>query len=73
MISNRNYQQNGANFIGGETELRETISEINQNKIYKELAAKQITLKFTPLASPWMDGAVEAIVKIIKKALKTFV
>ena len=46
---------------------------MNQNKIHKELAAKQIKWKFTLLASPWMNGAMEATVKIIKKALKTVV
>ena len=36
------FSNNGTNFIGGERELREAITELYQNKIYKELATKQI-------------------------------
>ena len=49
------------------------ISESNQNKVYKGLAAKQIKWDFGPPASAWMNGAMEAIVKITKKAVKTVV
>ena len=41
--------------------------------MYKELEAKRIKWNFGPPASPWMNGAMEAIVKITKKALKTVV
>ena len=61
------------NSIGGERELSEAISELDQNKIYKELTAKRIKWNFSTPASPWMNGAMEAIAKITKKVLKTVV
>ena len=61
------------NSIGGERELSEAISELDQNKIYKELTAKRIKWNFSTTASPWMNGAMEAIAKITKKVLKTVV
>lgn len=67
------FSDNGANLIGEEKELCKVISDLDQNKIYKELAAKQIKWKFSLPASPFMNGAMEAIVKISKKALKTVV
>ena len=77
-ISGRGYpleifSDNETNFIGGVRELHETISELDQNKIYKELAAKRIKWNFSPPASPKMNEAMEAVVKITKIALKTVV
>ena len=77
-ISRRGYpleifSDNGTNVIGGERELRGAISEIDQNKIYIELKTKRIKWNFSPPASPWMNGTMEAIFKITKKAPKTVV
>ena len=68
-ISGRGYpleifSDNGTNFISGERELHKAISELDQNKIYKELVTKRIKWNFSPLASPKMNEAMEAIVKI---------
>ena len=46
------FSDNGTNFTGGEREQRKTISELNQNKVYKELAAKRIKWNFSRPASP---------------------
>ena len=51
-ISRRGYpvefiSDSGTNFAGGERELRETISELDQNKVYKELASKRIKWNFS--------------------------
>ena len=62
---------NGTNFISGQSELQEEISELEQNKIYKELATKRVKWILSPSASPWMNEAMDAIVRITRKALKT--
>ena len=77
-ISRRGYpseinSDNGKNFEGGERELREAIEKLDQTKIEKELIAKRIKWNFAPPLTPWMNGAMEAIVKITKRALRTVI
>ena len=43
---------------------------LNQKRIQKELIAKKIEWIFSPPLSPWMNGAVEAVVKLTKRRLK---
>ena len=71
-ISQRGYpleifSDNGTNFIGGERELRDAISELDQNKIYKELTAKRIKWNFSPPASLWMKGRWKLLLRSQKK------
>ena len=62
---------NGTNFVGAEREIREALSRWDQNKIRKELSNYNIEWKFNPPLAPWMGGAMEAMVKLTKKALRS--
>ena len=53
---------NGTKFIGGATELRKAILELDQNKIYKKLTTKRSNWNFNPSALPWMNMVMEAII-----------
>ena len=64
---------NRSNFIGAETELKDAISKLDQKKIINELNENPIQWMFNPPKSPWMGGAMKALVKITKICLKAVV
>ena len=66
-------RDNGTNFVGAQRELSDEIQKLDQHKIRDELNHKRIQWKFNPPSSPWMEGFIEAMVKLTKKALKTTV
>ena len=43
---------------------------LNQKRFYNDIIAKKIEWIFRPPLSPWMNGAVEAVVKLTKLRLK---
>ena len=61
---------NGKNFVGAQRELGHALKMLNQKRIQKELIAKKIEWIFSPPLSPWMNGAIEAVVKLTKRRLK---
>ena len=61
---------NGTNFVGAQRELGHALKMQNQKRIHNELIAKKIEWIFSPPLSPWMNGAVEAVVKLTKRRLK---
>ena len=61
---------NGSNFIGAESELRESIKSLNNERITKHLNSKYVTWKFNLPLSPWMGGSWESIIKSVKQALQ---
>ena len=61
---------NGTNFVGAQRELGHTLKMLNQKRIHNELIAKKIEWIFSPPLSPWINGAVEAVVKLTKRRLK---
>ena len=61
---------NGKNFVGAQRELGHALKMLNQKRIQKELIAKKIEWIFSPPLSPWMNGAVETVVKLTKRRLK---
>ena len=63
---------NGKNFVGAQKKLDHTLNVINQKIIHNELIAKKIEWIFTPPLSPWINGAVDAVVKLTKCRLKSF-
>ncbi|XP_057291781.1 uncharacterized protein LOC130614338 [Hydractinia symbiolongicarpus] len=64
---------NGTNFVGPDRELRELVTNLNETKLQKELTKNSIEWKFNPPFSPWMNGAMESMVKITKRVLKAIV
>ena len=66
-------RDNGTNFVGAQRELSDEIQKLDQHKIRDELNHKRIQWKFNPPSCPWMEGFIETMVKLTKKALKTTV
>ena len=64
---------NGSNFTVAKTEIKDALSELDQKKIINELNEHRIQWMFNPAKSPWMGGAMEALVKIAKGCLKAVV
>ena len=46
---------NGTNFVSVNKELKNILSELNQNKISSTLINQKIAWKFNPPSSPWRD------------------
>ena len=65
------WSDNGTNFVGADKELRQAIKSMDKQAIAQ--SRLDVTWKFNPPSSPWMGGAWEILVKIVKKALKTIV
>ena len=59
-----------SNFIGAKRELKGALSKLDQRKIINELNKSRIQWMFNPPKSPWMGGAMKALVKITKGCLK---
>ena len=62
---------NGTNFVGAERELREALQGLDQRRIKTELSSHNIEWKFNPPVAPWMGGAMESMVKLTKRALRS--
>lgn len=64
------YSDQGTNFRGGETELRETFSTLGSD-LQQLLAKQRINFHFNPPASPHFGGVWEREIRSIKMALRT--
>ncbi|XP_028395694.1 uncharacterized protein LOC114519723 [Dendronephthya gigantea] len=60
---------NGGNFIGGEKELREAISEWNQTQVHEFLLQRDIKWTFNPPASSHFGGVWERCIRTVRKVL----
>ena len=49
---------NRTNFVGALTELKQSITALDQVSINKHLVAKNIDWKINPPVSPWMEGGI---------------
>ena len=65
------YSDNGTNFTGAQGELAKSLKCLDQDRIVKELTNHKINWNFSPPVSPWMNGAMKAILKTTKKHLNT--
>ena len=61
---------NGTNFHGGERELRDALSEWNQQRINRFMCQQDIKWFFNPPTASHMGGIWERIVQSVKKILK---
>ena len=66
----RTNSDNDKNFVRAQRELSHALQTLNQKRIHNELIAKKIEWIFIPPLSPWMNGAVAAVVKLTKGRLK---
>ncbi|XP_065182187.1 uncharacterized protein LOC135812896 [Sycon ciliatum] len=64
------YSDNGTNLRGADGELRESIGELDQDRLAAELTAQSIEWHFIPPAAPHMGGAWERLVRSVKVALR---
>ncbi|XP_065178250.1 uncharacterized protein LOC135808925 [Sycon ciliatum] len=60
---------NGTNFVGAVTELRELRRELDEKKIIKATNGQRIQWHFNPPAAPHFGGPFEVMVKAAKRAL----
>ena len=61
---------NGTNFVGGERELRESLAEIDQDRVRRVLNEKDIDWEFNPPTASHFGGAWERMIRSIRKILK---
>lgn len=62
----------GTNFRGAETELREAFKEM-EPRLQEQLASYQITFKMNPPAAPHFGGAWEREIRSVKSALRVVI
>ena len=77
-VSIRGYPQkifsdNGKNLVGASNELKEVIKGLDWNEIKNYGADKGTEWIFSPANAPWYNGATEALVKSVKRALNAVV
>ena len=65
------YSDNGTNFTSGERELRDAISEWNQEKIHNSLLQKNIKWTFSPPYGSHFGGIWERCIRTIRKILRS--
>ena len=64
------YSDPGSQLVGADNELRDAWSKMDEEKLVKEGAQFGTRWIFGPIDSPWHQGAVEALVKTVKKCLR---
>ena len=62
---------NGSQLVAASKELQEMIAALDQEKIRRECLTEGSNWNFTTADAPWMNGATEALVKSVKKAIHT--
>ena len=60
---------NGSNFVGGNKELREAISEWNESQIHEFLLQRNIKWVFNPLSGSHFGGVWERCIRTVRKIL----
>jgi hypothetical protein len=64
------YSDPGTQLVGADRELRRMWKEVDKHSLYKVGTDHGLQWMFGPTNSPWYQGAVEALVKAAKRALK---
>ena len=63
------YCDNGTNFVGANSELKEALKSLDTGRIHDFLAEKGTEFHFSPPKGQHMNGAVERLVKSVKRSL----
>ena len=64
---------NGTQLVAASKELRDVINGLDHSRIREESLIGGSTWTFSTADAPWMNGATEALVKSVKKALHTII
>lgn len=67
------YSDNGLNFHGMETELKEEFKKLNQDEIQQMFTNSEMKWSFNPPLSPHMGGAWERLIRTVKSCFKKIV
>ena len=67
------HSDKGTQLVGASNELKQSIVNLNWEKIQVYGHKRGTTWNFTPADAPWYNGATEALVKTVKRALTTAV
>ena len=62
---------NGTNFVGAERELREALSQLNQEKIQKSLLHSGVKWSFNTPAASHHGGVWERLIRMVRKVLNS--
>ena len=65
------HSDNGTQLVGAANQLKNAIQGLNWDEIQKYGHKFQTEWSFNPADAPWQNGSTEALVKTIKRALKT--
>ena len=65
------YSDCGSQLVAADKELRNTIKDLDQSRLFEFGANKGIKWEFTAPDGPWRNGCSEALIKSVKKAIKT--
>ncbi|KXJ74441.1 hypothetical protein RP20_CCG013663 [Aedes albopictus] len=60
------YSDRGTNFVATNKELRESLKEMDQEKVIQEITSQNTQWTFLPPASPHMGGAWERLIQTVK-------
>ena len=63
------YSDNGKTFIGASEELKKSVKSLDNDKIYKALAATNTIWRFNPTYGPHFGGVWERLIQTAKKTL----
>jgi hypothetical protein len=64
---------NGSQLVAASKELKDVVQKLDHKKIQSECLVGGSNWTFTTADAPWMNGATEALVKSVKRALHTII
>lgn len=65
------YSDNGSNLVAGEQEIRESLSNWNQDDLANRMTNRNVEWRFNPPAAPHFGGTWERLIKSAKVALRS--
>ncbi|XP_046542848.1 uncharacterized protein LOC124253172 [Haliotis rubra] len=60
---------NGTNFVGGARELKESLDQLDQEKVHSDMLHKEINFSFNPPSASHMGGAWERLIRSVRSIL----